>query len=216
MRRIRFIITCLSMFGKLYAPVAVPSSINRFNNSIIKSPFAVAYLYDSAAICSAFDAQEQRSCRKERQEHIKQNSTIMRSSSKDGRYMNADINFLLVNLQKSGLCKLRERYNLSDSDNFLFFYKGKLLPKSLTGPIDRADLEQLIEDHWHEEINGILAEKLEEHKRRLAEERASYSYYGMGPYWGYPYSWGCPWNGCYAPITGGYFSVGFSSGCGWC
>lgn len=216
-RIIRFTITCLCFMHRAYAPVVTPTSVDRFNTSITRSPLTVAYLYDSTAICKDIaEFSEKRSCQEARKNAIKQNSSVMRISSKDGRYMNADINFLLVNLNKDNLCELKNRYQLSDSDNFLLFYKGKAVDNGLTGTIARADLDQLIEDTWHEKINGILSQKAEDLKQRLAEDRARNAYWGPGPYWGYPYTWGCGWNGCYAPITGGYFSVGFSSGGGCC
>lgn len=212
-RALRFTLTCLCLMHKVYAPVVTPASVDRFNISITRSPLTVAYLYDSTAICKEFsELPEKRSCEVARKNAIKQNSSVMRITSKDGRYMNANINFLLVNLHKDNLGALKNRYNLSDSDNFLLFYKGKVVKNNLQGTIARADLDQLIENTWHEKINGILAQKAEDLKQRLAEDRARNAYWGPGPYWGYPYSWGCGWNGCYAPITGGYFSVGFSSG----
>lgn len=201
-RMLFFLLTSSSVIASLLH--AVTGSVNtrdRFQKTITKSPFVVAYVYDS---CPA-DEQQSKRCRNQ---EIKKNLDILNATSKDGRYANAEIKFISADTHKGSLQDLSCWYNLDHQDNFLLFQKGKTVPERLSGPIARADLEELIEQTWNNQINGILADKEEERKLRIAEQRAAWAYWGTG-YWfncglgcygncGYgcaPYNWGCNW-GC--------------------
>jgi len=197
-------ITLINM-QNLPAVAATINTADRFQKTITNAPMVVAYVYDSGcADCN----KDEKKCRKAT---IKKNIDIIRATSKNGRYANADIKFITADANKGSLSCLDRWYNLGNTDNFLFFKKGKVASDVLFGDIERDDLESRIENNWQDDINGILGDKEEERKLRIAENRAAWAYWGTGywfgcgngcygtGYWGgcgAPYNWGCDWNGC--------------------
>lgn len=176
----------------LQAIITPIKTLDRFNRTIINQPLVVAYLYESEPHCM----------RKERKQVIAKNNAVLKAISRDGRYQAAGIDFVTTNLSKDHACGLKQEYDIRDQDSLLLFAKEEVVPTQLTGTFNRAEVENFIESQWGDKIETILKAQEQERKQRLAELKASYAYWGTGPY-GPPVGYWGGYGG-YGGYGGGY------------
>lgn len=137
---------------------------------------------------------------------------VFESLGNRGRYEDAEIVFIKVNIDKRNLVSLAEEYGITEYPSFILFDEDEVISNSygspimLTGFVSRSELKKFIEDNLESRIGEILKQKDELTKRRREELSVSWV-----PYY-YPYDYYYPYWDFYGRRPSYSPGIGFSFG----
>lgn len=198
-----FFIMIIGLMNPIDAKIREMRSSTGFNSVVGRYSHAVVLFYDHS-----------REIKKSNPEQYSQNNrleTVFKTVAGRGAYEEAGIQFLLVNVAKSGLWSTARDYGFKDYPVCVLFKNGSpLSDSSIRGFFGAEQLHTLINTVWGDDIDQLVQQKQEE-RREIERERALYGP-SIGFGFGYPYygrGWGYPYYGGYGYWRRPGFSFGF-------
>jgi hypothetical protein len=156
-------------------------SASRFEDSVVKYPFAVGYFY-----------KEDKDTRRDPtlKQHIKSMSKTVKALARSYGYRDADLKFVAVNTARDELSGVAQDYGITILPAFILFKdgvalrdkKGVIISKS--GFITTQELKRFINQHLGRDLLNRREEKAEE--RLIRAQEAAYYWYNY-PYWSFDY-----------------------------
>lgn len=193
-----FILVLLSRVTMTSARVHRVKSERNFDYILRNAHFSVILFYSGG-----------RNDKDEGMNHLKD---VFEDLSNRGRYKDAEIVFMRVNIDSRNMITIAEHYDITEYPSFILFDEDEPmideneLPIILTGFVTRVALKQFIEDNLETRIAETIKQKDELVKRRRDEAKVSWV-----PYY-YPYDYYYPYWDFYGRSPSYSPSLGFGFG----
>ena len=111
------------------------------------------------------------------------------------KILKKEVGFIVVDISKRSMQSIVEKYKIGRVPQFLLFEQGEVLDatvdnfQSLFGFVTKADILELVDDYFGDEIDEIVSQKEEDAENQREENIARYNAYSRSYYNPY-YSWG--------------------------